>query len=141
MIEYEIKPYTGSCPLYSGMSVASVKLKGFLTEDAFEAALSKAGYHSLSVFDNVYERHAIYDKVLMSYIMHGYKVCVRGAGCFYPYIQETPFKPDKFNTIHNLPKVFVCREPEKMLCKEIHVTEKDIKRYEETKVEEGELFG
>ena len=33
------------------------------------------------------------------------------------------------------------REPEKMLCKEIHVTEKDIKRYEESKAEEGELFG
>jgi len=27
-----------------------------------------------------------------------------------------------------------------MLCKEIRVTEKDIKRYEEMKVEEGELF-
>ena len=141
MIEYEIKPYAGSCPLYSGMSVASVKLKGFLTEEAFEAALDKAGYHSHSVFDNVYERQAIYDKVLMSYLMRGYKVCVHGAGCFYPYIQEIPFKPDKFNTIHNLPKVYVCREPERMLCKEIHVTEKDIKRYEETKVEEGELFG
>jgi hypothetical protein len=73
--------------------------------------------------------------------MRGYKVCVRGAGCFYPYIQELPFKPENFNTLHHLPKVFVCRDPEKMLCKEIHVTEKNIKRYEETKVEEGELFG
>ena len=141
MIEYEMKPYAGSCPLYSGMSVASVKLKGILTEEAFEAALSKAGYHSHSMFDNVYERQSIYDKVLLSYLMRGYKVCVRGAGCFYPYIQETPFKPDYFNTFHNLPKVYVCREPEKMLCKEIRVTENDIKRYEETKVEEGELFG
>ena len=141
MIEYEIKPYTGSCPLYSGMSVASVKLKGILTEEAFEAALSKAGYHSYSVFDNVYERQSIYDKVLMSYLMRGYKVCVRGAGCFYPYIQQTPFKIDNLHTIHNLPKVFVCREPGKMLFKELYVTEKDIKRYEETKVEEGELFG
>ena len=141
MIEYEIKPYIGSCPLYSGMSVASVKLKGILTEEAFEAALSKAGYHSHSVFDNVYERQSIYDKVLMSYIMRGYKVCVRGAGCFYPYIQETPFKLENFNTIHNLPNVYVCREPEKMLCKELHVTQNDLKRYEETKVEEGELFG
>ena len=140
MIEYEIKPYTGSCPLYSGMSVASVKLKGILTEEAFEAALSKAGYHSYSVFDNVYERQSIYDKVLMSYLMRGYKVCVRGAGCFYPYIQKTPFKIDNLHTIHNLPKVFVCREPEKILCKEIRVTEKDIKRYEESIVEE-ELFG
>ena len=83
MIEYEIKPYEGSCPLYSGMSVASVKLKGFLTKEVFDAALSKAGYYSHSVFDNVYERQAIYDKVLMSYIMHSYKVYVRGAGCFY----------------------------------------------------------
>ena len=141
MIEYEIKPYAGSCPLYSGMSVASVKLKGILTEEAFDAALSKVGYHSHSVYVNVYERQAIYDKVLMSYIMRGYKVCIRGAGCFYPYIQETPFKLNNSNTIHHLPKVYVCREPEKMLSKEIRVTEKDIKRYEETKVEEGELFG
>ena len=141
MIEYEMKPYAGSCPLYSGMSVASVKLKGILTEEAFEAALSKAGYHSHSVFDNVYERQSIHDKVLMSYLMHGYKVCVRGAGCFYLYIQETPFKFDHFNTARDIPTVYVCREPEKMLCKELHVTDKDIKRYEETKVEEGELFG
>jgi len=141
MIEYEIKPYTGPCPLYSGMWVASVKLKGFLSEEAFDSALSKAGYHSHSVYVNVYERQAIYDKVLMSYIMRGYKVCVRGAGCFYPYIQETPFKLDNFNAIHRLPKIYVCSEPEKMLCKEIRVTEKDIKRYEEEKVEEGELFG
>ena len=82
-----------------------------------------------------------HDKVLLSYIMLGYKISVRGAGCFYPYIQETPFKPDSFNISHNIPKVYVCREPEKMLCKEIHVTEKDLIRYEETKVEEGELFG
>ena len=27
-----------------------------------------------------------HDKVLLSYIMLGYKVSVRGAGCFYPYI-------------------------------------------------------
>jgi hypothetical protein len=139
MIEYEIKPYAGSCPLYRGMCVASVKLKGFLTEDAFESTLDKAGYHS--VYENVYERQAIYDKVLMSYIMRGYKVCVRGAGCFYPYIQETPFKPDNFSTARDIPKVYVCREPEKMLCKEIHVTDKDIKRYEERRVEEGRLFG
>jgi len=33
------------------------------------------------------------------------------------------------------------RKPEKMLCNEIRVTEKDLKRYERTKVEEGELFG
>lgn len=99
-----MKPYAGSCPLYSGMSVASVKLKGILTEEAFEAALSKAGYHSHSVFDNVYERQSIHDKVLMSYLMHGYKVCVRGAGCFYPYIQETPFKVDNFNTIRISPR-------------------------------------
>ena len=141
MIEYEIKPYTGSCPLYSGMSVASVKLKGILTEEAFDAALSKVGYHSHSVYVNVYVRQAIYDKVLLSYIMRGYKVCIRGAGCFYPYIQETPFKLNNSNTIHHLPKVYDCREPEKMLSKEIRVTEKDIKRYEKTKVEEGELFG
>ena len=76
----------------------------------------------------------------MSYIMRGYKVSVRGAGCFYPYIQKTPFKPDTFNVSRNIPKVYVCREPEKMLCKEIRVTEKDLKRYEEVKVEEGELF-
>jgi hypothetical protein len=44
------------------------------------------------------------------------------------------------NISHNIPKVYVCREPEKMLCKEIRVTEKDIKQYEEVKVEEGELF-
>ena len=74
-------------------------------------------------------------------MIQGYKVSVRGAGCFYPYIQEIPFKLDNFNTAHHLPKVFVCREPEKMLCKELHVTEKDIKRCEETKVEGGELFG
>ena len=134
-----MKPYAGPCPLYNGMWVASVKLKGFLSEEAFESALDKAGYHN--VYENVYERQAIYDKVLMSYIMRGYKVCIRGAGCFYPYIQETPFKLNNSNTIHHLPKVYVCREPEKMLSKEIRVTEKDIKRYEETKVEEGELFG
>ena len=139
MIEYEMKPYAGPCPLYNGMWVASVKLKGFVSEEAFESALNKAGYHN--VYENVYERQAIYDKVLMSYIMRGYKICVRGAGCFYPYIQETPFKPDTFNVSRNIPKVYVCREPEKMLCKEIPVTEKDIKRYEEVRVEEGALFG
>ena len=73
--------------------------------------------------------------------MLGYKVCVRGAGCFYPNIQEIPCKPDTFNVSHNIPKVYVCREPEKILCKEICVTEKDLKRNEEVKVEEGELFG
>lgn len=139
MIEYEIKSYAGSCLLYSGISVASVKLKDFLTEDAFEVALSKVGYHSHSVFDNVYERQTIYYKVLI--LHHVQLVCVRGDGCFYPYIQEPSFKSDNFNTTRNLLKVFVCREPEKMLCKELHVTEKDIKRYEETKEEEGELFG
>ena len=90
MIEYEMKPYAGPCPFYNGMRVASVKLKGFMSEEAFESALDKAGYHN--VYENVYERQAIYDKVFMSYIMRGYKVSVRGAGCFYPYIQETPFK-------------------------------------------------
>ena len=74
-------------------------------------------------------------------MIQGYKVSVRGAGCFYPYIQETPFKRDPSNAAPNIPKVYVCREPEKMLSKEIHVTEKDLKRYEEVKVEEGELFG
>ena len=138
MIEYEMKPYAGTCPLYNGMWVASVKLKGFLNEEAFESVLDKAGYHN--VYENVYERQAIYDKVFMSYIMRGYKVCVRGAGCFYPYIRETPFKPDTFNVSRNIPKVYVCREPEKMLCKEIPVTEKDLKRYEEVRVKEGELF-
>jgi len=138
MIEYEMKPYAGPCPLYNGMWVASVKLKGFVSEEAFEAALNKAGYHN--VYENVYERQAIYDKVFMSYIMRGYKVCVRGAGCFYPYIQETPFKRDPSNVSRNIPKVYVCREPEKILCKEILVTKKDIKRYEEVRVEEGELF-
>ena len=115
-----------------------MKLKGFVSEEAFEAALNKAGYHN--VYENVYERQAIYDKVFMSYIMRGYKVCVRGAGCFYPYIQETPFKRDPSNVSRNIPKVYVCREPEKILCKEILVTKKDIKRYEEVRVEEGELF-
>jgi len=139
MIEYEMKPYAGTCPLYNGMWVASVKLKGFLNEEAFESVLDKAGYHN--VYENVYERQAIYDKVFMSYIMRGYKVSVRGAGCFYPYIHETPFKRGPSNVSRNIPKVYVCREPEKMLCKEIHVTEKDLKPYEEVKVEEGELFG
>ena len=139
MIEYEMKPYAGTCPLYNGMWVASVKLKGFLNEEAFESVLDKAGYHN--VYENVYERQAIYDKVFMSYIMRGYKVSVRGAGCFYLYIQETLFKPDTFNVSRNIPKVYVCREPEKMLCKEIRVTEKDLKRYEEVRVEEGALFG
>jgi len=139
MIEYEMKPYAGPCPLYNGMWVASVKLKGFLNEEAFESALNKAGYHN--VYENVYERQAIYDKVFMSYIMRGYKVSVRGAGCFYPYIQETPFKRDPSNAAPNILKLYVCREPEKILCKEINVTEKDIKPYEEVRVEEGELFG
>ena len=141
MIEYEIKPYAGPCPLYSGMWVASVKLKGFLSEEAFEAALNKAGYHSNSVYVNVYERQAIYDKVFMSYIMRGYKVCVRGAGCFYPYLCDTPFKRDPSNAAPNIPTVYICREPEKILCKEIPVTQKDLKRYEEVRVEEGALFG
>jgi hypothetical protein len=44
------------------------------------------------------------------------------------------------NSSRDIPKVYVCREPEKMLCKEIRVTEKDLKRYEEEKVEEGDLF-
>ena len=110
-----------------------------LGEVEIEASLNKAGYHN--VYENVYERQAIYDKVFMSNIMRGYKVCVRGAGCFYPYIQETPFKPDSFNISRNILKVYVCWEPEKILCKEIPVTEKDLKRYEEVKVGEGELFG
>ena len=97
-----MKPYAGPCPLYNGMWVAWVKLKGFLSEEAFESALDKAGYHN--VYENVYERQAIYDKVFMSYIMRGYKVSVRGAGCFYPYIQETPFKVDNFNTIRISPR-------------------------------------
>jgi hypothetical protein len=56
-------------------------------------------------------------------------------------LQFIEIKLENFNTLHNIPKVYVCREPEKMLCKEIHVTDKDIKQYEESILEEGELFG
>ena len=85
--------------------------------------------------------HFLYNYIMLSYIIRDDKLCVRAVGWFYPYIQETPFKRDPFNATPNIPKVYVCREPEKMPCKEIRVTEKDLKPCEEVKLEEEELFG
>ena len=133
-----MKPYAGTCPLYAGMWVARVKLKGFIDERAFAAALDRAGYNS--IYKNIYDKQNIYDKIFLSYIMKGYKVCVRGSGCFYPYIPDIPFKLDGFDAVRDISKVYVCREPARFLCREIKVGEGDLKRYEGKNFEEGRLF-
>jgi hypothetical protein len=138
VIEYELKPYTGTCPLYAGMWVAQVKIKGFLTEDAFEAILDKAGYNS--ILKNIYERSDIYNKVFLSYIMRGYKICIRGEGFFYPYIMPIPFKLDRFDPERDISKIYIYREPKKFLCREIEIKKGDLKRYEGNSFEEGRLF-
>ena len=59
--------------------------------------------------------------------------------CFPKVVHPKTVTTEDF--LSEIPKSYIYRKPEKMLCKKLHVTEKDIKRYEDTKVEEGELFG